>query len=260
MEVTDALQVPLEASRVREALGDLALMRASLAHCESFTRSAHGEYALALTVPLGALRARYDVRAHSVAQLPPASSRHASTGADPLTLSFKARGEGIGSLRGQLAMTLEADKDDPASTWIDYTVWATASGPLESLSPRQVENALRELAEDFFTEFCEVLRAKHGLPPTVAADAAPARDRVFRRPGVLSAALFRRGAHSRRVLHDEEAVPASGVLRQRLNAGTAERARLHKPGAPFGLPAWAWGAMVAGVALFAFVAERFGFQ
>ena len=58
MELNDALRIPLAPSVVREALQDLALLRASFDHCESLIRLAHGEYALTLTVPLGPLRAR----------------------------------------------------------------------------------------------------------------------------------------------------------------------------------------------------------
>ncbi len=63
MEVTEALRVPLAPARVWPALSDLALLRASLDNCESFTRTPNGEYALTLVVPLGALRARYDTSA-----------------------------------------------------------------------------------------------------------------------------------------------------------------------------------------------------
>ncbi|MEA3128755.1 MAG: hypothetical protein QOF46_550 [Paraburkholderia sp.] len=58
MELNDALRIPLAPSEVWDALQDLALLRASLDNCESFTRLSHGEYALAMTVPLGPLRAR----------------------------------------------------------------------------------------------------------------------------------------------------------------------------------------------------------
>ena len=97
MEVADALRIPLEPAQVREALGDLALVRASLDNCESLVRLAGGEYTLTLTVPLGALRARYMIRAHvaGATRLP----RHDDPfgDVDAQTLSFKARGEGVES-------------------------------------------------------------------------------------------------------------------------------------------------------------------
>lgn len=98
MEVTEALRVPLEPAHVQSALGDLALLRASLDHCESFTRTPSGEHALTLVVPLGALRARYEVRAHPAGRTRQGAEDgapgHASDAAYARTLSFKARGEG----------------------------------------------------------------------------------------------------------------------------------------------------------------------
>ena len=68
MELNDTLRIPLAPPVVREAFEDLALLRASFDHCESFVKLADGEFALTITVPLGPLRARYDVRAHAAAE------------------------------------------------------------------------------------------------------------------------------------------------------------------------------------------------
>jgi len=53
MELNDALRIPLAPSEVWDALQDLALLRASLENCESLRQLQGGEYALAMTVPLG---------------------------------------------------------------------------------------------------------------------------------------------------------------------------------------------------------------
>ncbi len=126
MEVTEALRIPLDPAHVRDALADLTLLRASLDNCESFTRTPNGEYGLTLVVPLGALRARYEIRVHEAGRTRQDAHAEAEepTPADDAfyakTLSFKARGEGVGSLRGQIAVALTADDDDGA-TWIEYT-------------------------------------------------------------------------------------------------------------------------------------------
>jgi uncharacterized protein len=260
MEVNEALRVPLDPEQVRAALSDLALLRASLDHCESFTRTPNGEYALTVTVPLGALRARYDIRAHAAGRTRQKGATHDNPGDDTYarTLSFKARGEGVGSLRGQIAVALTPE-DDGESTCVEYTVWATVSGPLAGLPPRQIENALRESADDFFSEFCEVVRAKHGLPSLRAADE---RRHLFLRPGVMSSAFARRPGASARALrsvHGDAA--ASGVLRHRL-PGHGFLHHHHRDDAPehhpLGLPGWAWTAMLVCIALFAFFAPRIG--
>ncbi|WP_425129981.1 CoxG family protein, partial [Burkholderia vietnamiensis] len=58
MELNDALRVALAPSKVWAALHDLALLRASVEHCEALTRLSQDDYTLVLTVPLGPLRAR----------------------------------------------------------------------------------------------------------------------------------------------------------------------------------------------------------
>ncbi|SPB14976.1 carbon monoxide dehydrogenase [Caballeronia novacaledonica] len=263
MEVTDALCVPLDPAHVREALSDLALLRASLDNCESFTRTPGGEYVLTLIVPLGALRARYEIRAHAAGRTRQAAHAEGeTTGSDDAvyarTLSFKARGEGVGSLRGQIAVALNPD-DDGGATWIEYTVWATVSGPLAGLPARQIENALREGADEFFAEFCEVVRAKHGLPSMRAAGDRAERRHVFLRPSAMSAAFSRRSGAMRAPSADAH---ASGVLRHRLHGhgfGHPERDHSHDPH-PLGLPVWAWAAMLVCVALFAYLAQHVGLQ
>jgi carbon monoxide dehydrogenase subunit G len=238
---------------VREALGDLALVRASLDNCESLVRLAGGEYTLTLTVPLGALRARYMIRAHvaGATRLP----RHddPSGDVDAQTLSFKARGEGVGSLRGQIAVALIPDANG-SSTWIEYTVWATLSGPLAGLPTRQIENALREVADDFFAEFCEVVRAKHGRPSALAPEPAVSRRHVFLRPITMSAAFARPATPAAHKSRAATADAIGGVLRHRL-PGHAPR---HPH--PHSLPAWAWAAMIGCVAVFLFLAQHYGLQ
>ncbi|BCQ22440.1 carbon monoxide dehydrogenase [Caballeronia sp. NK8] len=266
MEVTDALCVPLDPAHVREALGDLALLRASLDNCESFSRTPGGEYVLTLIVPLGALRARYEIRAHAAGRTRQAAHAEGETtestesddAAYARTLSFKARGEGVGSLRGQIAVALNPD-EDAAATWIEYTVWATVSGPLAGLPSRQIENALREGADDFFAEFCEVVRAKHGLPSMRAVGDNAARRHVFLRPGSVSAAFSRRSGALRGPSADAH---ASGVLRHRLPGhGFAHREHDHSHDPhPLGLPVWAWAAMLVCIALFAYFAQHIGLQ
>ncbi len=125
---------------------------------------------------------------------------------------------GVGSLRGQIAVALTADDDDGA-TWIEYTVWATVSGPLAGLPPHQIENVLREVADDFFAEFCEVVRAKHGLPSVRGVEE---RWHVFLRPGAMAAVMSRRSGATARAARTHR---RSG--RERRAAASAAGTRLH---------------------------------
>ncbi len=251
MEVTDALRVPFERSQVREALGDLALVRASIDNCESLARLASGEYALALTVPLGALRSRYEIRAHTAGAPRSLRQQDDDIDVDTQTLSFKARGEGVGSLRGQIAVMLQPDGSGE-STWIEYTVWATLAGPLTELPSRQIETALREVADDFFSEFCEVVRAKHGQPALSDETPSVPRRHVFLRPVTLSAAFSRRAGVGGQKSRDAAAMSVGGVLRHRLPGQTPRAA-----GQAHTLPMWAWAVMLGCVVVIYFVAQHY---
>lgn len=225
MELNDTLRVPLAPAVVRDALEDLALLRASFDHCESFAKLAHGEFALTITVPLGPLRARYDVRAHSASEQDDARR----------VISFKARADGLGALRGQVELAL-LPGDDATTTQIDYVVWATASGPLAELPGRQIERALHEWTDDFFREFGAVVQAKHGLVPNRAASSAPRRQHVFLRPASLMAAAKRPLPH------------LGGALSGR--AASAVQPRASGP-----LPLWAWAAIILFVAVLLYAAR-----
>jgi len=197
-----------------------------------------------MTVPLGPLRAHYQVRAH-------VSNEDADERDRPhRTLNFKARAEGVGSLRGQIDVTLRVDDHlhlpgRGPSTRIDYSVWATSTGPLAELPGRQIENALHELADDFFTEFCAVVQAKHGKGPNQARGTQGRRQHVFLRPISLS------GVARRSRLHDHHGGTLTGRAAHSLFHSVQHE---HDPHA---LPNWAWAAMIFFVALLLYVARYF---
>jgi carbon monoxide dehydrogenase subunit G len=250
MELNDALRIPLAPSDVWDALQDLALLRASLDNCESFTRLGHGEFALTMTVPLGPLRARYEARAHVAGQdSGPAEAQRR-------TINFKARAEGIGALRGQIEVKLRADDASHGigrerGTRIDYTIWATSSGPLAELPTRQLEHALHQLADDFFDEFGAVVRAKHGQGPNRARGSAARRQHVFLRPIALSG-IARRARTDHGHTLTGRAASASHGGSHGVTHGVS-----HHDSSPHALPNWAWAAMIFLVALLLYVARWF---
>ena len=248
MELNDALRIPLAPSDVWDALQDLALLRASLDNCESFTRLGDGEYALTMTVPLGPLRARYEARAHIAGQ------DSGPADAQRRTINFKARAEGIGALRGQIEVRLRADDGSHGigrerGTRIDYTIWATSSGPLAELPTRQLENALHQLADDFFDEFGAVVRAKHGQGPNRARGSATRRQHVFLRPITLGGIARRTRTDHGNALTGRAAGASHGVPHG-VSHGVS-----HHESSPHAVPNWAWAVMIFLVALLLYVAR-----
>jgi carbon monoxide dehydrogenase subunit G len=256
MELTDALRIPLAPSAVRDALQDIALLRASLENCESFSRLPSGEYAVTLTVPLGPLRAHYEVRAHlasaeaRLAAGPPNDERNCLH----RTLNFKARATGIGSLRGQIDMMLgdeglAGEHGEADATRVDYSIWATLTGPLAELPPRQIENALHELADDFFVEFCAVVEAKHGKGAN-RATGGTRRQHVFLRPINLA------GLGRNTWPHDSSAALAGRAASTLVSPRGAHG--LDRTSSPRAMPAWAWVTAVVLVAVLVYASHWFG--
>jgi hypothetical protein len=182
MELNDALRIALAPSDVWDALQDLALLRASLDNCESFIRLAGGEYALTLMVPLGPLRARYEVRAH-------VASKNAT----------------------------------------------------EPGAPHR---------DDFFTEFCAVVQAKHGQGPNRARGTHSRRQHVFLRPINL-------GGMARRVRPNDHGSGLSGRATSTLFGARASHSVSHREPTPHAMPQWAWAVMILLVAVLMYAAHWF---
>lgn len=265
MELTDALHISLRPAGVAQALCDSTLVRASLENCDSFTKLASGEYTLTLTVPVGPLRARYDVRARVTSTDAP--SREGAPAVLHRTVNFKATAPGVGALRGQVEVVLGSGASGNASesaggddagldagsleandTRIDYAIWATLTGPLAELPPRQIEQALHALAEDFFAEFGAVVEAKYGRAPNRVRPAGQARrQHVFLRPISLAGA-------ARRSSHDDDA-DLGGTRSGAAFVGHREAGRLDRHGAQ-PMPLWLWAIVIAIVALVLYAFHR----
>ena len=246
MELNDALRIALAPSDVWDALQDLALLRASLDNCESFIRLAGGEYALTLMVPLGPLRARYEVRAHV------ASKNATEPGAPHRALNFKARAEGVGSLRGQIDVTLRPDETgaEQGAQHADRLfgvghLGRTARGIADpSAGERTARAGLRFLHR--------VLRGRTGQAwqgRTRTRHAQPS-------PACVSAA-DQPGREARRVRPNDHSGGLSGRATSTLFGARASHSVSHREPTPHAMPQWAWAVMILLVAVLMYAAHWF---
>lgn len=201
-------------------------------------------------------------------------------------LNIKASAPGIGSLRGQVEIVLDDDSQvdhdnadgnhshndndngnstahtvarrdaaetvrlTESATRIEYAVWATLTGPLAELPPRQIENALLGLAEDFFAEFAAVVEAKHGKRPNRAAAAGHARRRhVFLRPISLAGFAPRAAPTTDQASESAPGRWGSLLLGHRAAPDVERRA-------PKAMPFWVWAVIVVLVAALLYVLRR----
>ena len=276
MEVTDALRVPLDPAHVREALGDLALLRASLDNCESFARLPGGEYALTMIVPLGALRARYEIRAHTAGrtrqaahpegEADAASPAGASSPPPPTTTparsasrrAAKASGRCAGRSRSRSIRTRTANRrgsNTPSGRRFQVRSRACRRGRSKtrcakwptSSSPNSAKWCVRSTACRRFARSRKPASRRH----------------VFLRPSTMSAAFSRRAVSIRRASFARlPPMPrAACCITGCRGTGSGRHDRDHSDDPhPLGLPGWAWATMLVCVALFAFFAQRVGYS
>lgn len=255
MEVTDAFRVPLDPVHVREALGDLALVRASLDNCESFSRTPNGEYALTLIVPLGAC-----ARVTRFARMPPGARKGRGRGPGRCRVRthpelqgarrrrrFAARPDCGGAESGRRRRR-DLDRIHRLSDGV-RTARGLAFAADRKCAARGRRRFLRRVLRSRACKARLVVAARDGRERSAPA-CVPAA-------GGMSAAFSRRPGAMRGAAADAS---ASGVLRHRLHGHGFvhhERDHSHDPH-PLGLPGWAWAAMLVCVALFAYFAEHIG--
>jgi uncharacterized protein len=165
MHMSAEQRVAAPRERVWNALNDLEILRRSIPGCESLDRLTENELAAAVSVTVGAVKARFTGK---------------------ITLSdidrpnrYRISGEGssgaAGFAKGGATVTLHPDGD---GTLLHYEVEATAGGKLAEIGPRLVDAAARKMADDFFLKFNELVSvvpaAKTDADADADVDAAPA--------------------------------------------------------------------------------------
>jgi len=137
--------LPHPRSRVWNALLDPVVLRASLAGCESFERTAETTFACKFKVTVGPVSARF-AGTVAVADLDPP---HA------LTLQFSGQGGVAGFGKGQAHVKL--DELEGGDTRLDWTAEAQVGGKLAQLGSRLIEGSVRKMSAEFFERFGEQL-------------------------------------------------------------------------------------------------------
>jgi len=140
---TQTLDHPVQ--RVWDALLDPAVLRESIAGCESFERTSDNEFASKVKVSIGPVSARFA----STMTLADMAAPHA------LTLNFSGQGGVAGFGKGQARVTLS--ELNPAQTQLNWQADAQVGGKLAQLGSRLIEGSVRKMSESFFECFAAQL-------------------------------------------------------------------------------------------------------
>lgn len=157
------------AQTVWSALLDPAVLKESIAGCESFEASGDNRYEVVVVAVVGPVRARFKGRL-SLSDIEPGAS---------YTLDFEGQGAAAGHGKGTARIRLTAI--DASNTRLDYDVTAQVGGKLAQVGQRLVDMAAQRMAADFFTAFDRALAVRCERAPVEPVPEARATDRSWLR-------------------------------------------------------------------------------
>jgi len=160
MKLESSVTIPAPKQTVWDALNDETLLIECVPGCERLERISDNELAGAVTVKLGAVKAKLngEIRMENV------NAPHS------YTLVGQGKGAaGLASGRADVAL----HEEGPDSTRLDYSAEAKVGGKLAQMGGRLIDSTANKYASQFFATFSELVGARAGT--VEPADTAPAQ-------------------------------------------------------------------------------------
>ena len=150
MQLTGEQTLPVGQQAAWEALNDTALLKASIPGCESIEPAgADGTYDVVMVAAVGPVKAKFKGTL-TLADLEPPNA---------YTLRFEGNGGVAGFGKGSAKVRLSpAD----GGTRLDYDADASVGGKIAQVGSRLIDMAAKKIANNFFENFVEALRARGG--------------------------------------------------------------------------------------------------
>lgn len=157
MDLSATRLLPVDRDTAWRALNDPAILRASIAGCESIEATGENQFAVVLAAAVGPVRAKFKGKLRLDDVVAP----------ERYTLVFEGQGGPAGFAKGTALVELTAEG---ASTRLAYSVHAQVGGRLAQVGQRLIDSAARKVADDFFEAFAARIAPQAGAPA-----AAPSR-------------------------------------------------------------------------------------
>jgi carbon monoxide dehydrogenase subunit G len=161
MDLTGEYRIPAPREAVWKALNDPEILKQSIPGCEEIQKISDTEMTAKVTAKVGPVKASFTGKV-TLSDLDPPNG-------------YKISGEGQGGVagfaRGGAEVRLEPDEAG-TGTVLTYTATAAVGGKLAQIGSRLIEGTARQMAEQFFGKFAEVVGA--AAAPAAAAQPAPA--------------------------------------------------------------------------------------
>lgn len=158
MDLTGRYEIPASPEQVWEGLNDPTVLKACIPGCEEITKTSPTDFAATATLKIGPVKARFKGKV-SLSDLRPPTH---------CILSGEGQGGMAGFAKGNATIELTPLPAD-AGTALSYTAKATVGGKLAQIGQRLIDGAAKQIADQFFARFAEVLRG--GSEPVAAAPA-----------------------------------------------------------------------------------------
>jgi hypothetical protein len=163
MDLTGEYRIPAPREAVWKALNDPEILKQSIPGCEEIQKLSDTEMTAKVTARVGPVKASFSGKV-TLSDLDPPNG-------------YKISGEGTGGVagfaRGGAEVHLKPDETG-SGTILTYTATAAVGGKLAQIGSRLIEGASKQMADQFFGKFAEI----------VTAAAAPAGAEVAPAPAV----------------------------------------------------------------------------
>ena len=164
MDMTGEYRIAAPRQKVWEALNDPDILKQCIPGCETIQKNSPTEMQATVRAKVGPVSARFGGKVTLSDLDPPNGYR----------ISGEGTGGPAGFAKGGATVKLT---DDGGATKLSYVVEANVGGKLAQIGSRLIDATARQMAEQFFAKFAEVVvaSAAAAAPPTgaPAAEAVP---------------------------------------------------------------------------------------
>ena len=161
MDLTGEYRIPAPREAVWKALNDPEILKQSIPGCESIEKVSDTEMTAKVTARVGPVKASFSGRV-TLSDLDPPNG-------------YKISGEGQGGVagfaKGGADVRLKPDETG-AGTILTYTATASVGGKLAQIGSRLIEGTSKQMADQFFGKFAEIVGAAAAPAEAAAAPVA----------------------------------------------------------------------------------------
>ena len=159
MDLTGEYKIPAPREAVWKALNDPEILKQAIPGCDDIQKISDTEMTAKVTARVGPVKASFSGKV-TLSDLDPPNG-------------YKISGEGTGGVagfaKGGAEVRLKPDESG-AGTILTYTATAAVGGKLAQIGSRLIEGTSKQMADQFFGKFAEIVAA--AAAPAGAAEAA----------------------------------------------------------------------------------------